>query len=93
MLGDCIDALERTSNLVLEVCIPILIFLLCFAFILDYHLDHSGSNLLVLPACPLLQAPPGAGKTTAIPLALLHHSSFLKGQSILVLEPRIVAAK
>lgn len=41
------------------------------------------------------QAPPGAGKTTAVPLALLCHApEYLKdGQKIIVLEPRRVAAK
>jgi len=41
------------------------------------------------------QAPPGAGKTTTLPLALLLHApSYLSGgKKILVLEPRIVAAK
>ena len=44
----------------------------------------------------ILQAPPGAGKTTVCPLALLlSHPSFLQSSSnrILVLEPRRVAAK
>ncbi|GLI61368.1 hypothetical protein VaNZ11_003732 [Volvox africanus] len=43
----------------------------------------------------VLQAPPGAGKTTVIPLALLRHSpDYLRsGERILVLEPRRVAAK
>ncbi|HMV41005.1 MAG TPA: ATP-dependent helicase HrpB [Leptospiraceae bacterium] len=39
----------------------------------------------------ILQAPPGAGKTTVIPLALLEES-WLKDKSILVLEPRRLAA-
>ncbi|KAF6265234.1 ATP-dependent helicase HrpB [Scenedesmus sp. NREL 46B-D3] len=41
------------------------------------------------------QAPPGAGKTTAVPLALLlHQPQYLRqGQRIVVLEPRRVAAK
>lgn len=52
--------------------------------------------------CPLdffiafsLQAPPGAGKTTVVPLALLRHGPdyLAAGQKILVLEPRRVAAK
>lgn len=40
----------------------------------------------------VLQAPPGAGKTTVVPLALLQED-WLQGQSILVLEPRRVAAR
>lgn len=43
----------------------------------------------------LVQAPPGAGKTTVIPLALLcgAEKSWLKDQTILVLEPRRLAAR
>ncbi|KXZ49486.1 hypothetical protein GPECTOR_21g712 [Gonium pectorale] len=43
----------------------------------------------------VLQAPPGAGKTTVVPLALLaHRPEYLRaGERILVLEPRRVAAK
>ena len=40
----------------------------------------------------VIQAPPGAGKTTAIPLALLSEP-WLKGQKILMLEPRRIAAR
>ncbi len=39
----------------------------------------------------VLQAPPGSGKTTRVPLALLN-KSWLKGRSILMLEPRRLAA-
>jgi ATP-dependent helicase HrpB len=40
----------------------------------------------------VLQAPPGAGKTTRVPLALLD-SSWLGAQRIVVLEPRRLAAR
>ncbi len=40
----------------------------------------------------VLQAPPGAGKTTRVPLALLD-APWLNGQRILLLEPRRVAAR
>ena len=40
----------------------------------------------------MLVAPPGAGKTTRVPLALLDEP-WLKGQKILVLEPRRIAAR
>ena len=40
----------------------------------------------------VLEAPPGAGKTTQVPLALLH-APWLGGQKIIVLEPRRVAAR
>ncbi len=40
----------------------------------------------------VLEAPPGAGKTTAVPLALLTEP-WLAGQTILLLEPRRVAAR
>ena len=47
-----------------------------------------------LAAHPLvvLQAPPGAGKSTALPLDLLHEE-WLAGQSIIMLQPRRVAAR
>lgn len=40
----------------------------------------------------VLQAPPGAGKTTLVPLALLDES-WLHGRKILLLEPRRIAAR
>ncbi len=40
----------------------------------------------------VLQAPPGAGKTTRVPLALLDES-WLQGQTIILLEPRRLAAR
>ncbi len=40
----------------------------------------------------LLQAPPGAGKTTRVPLALLD-ASWCQGRKILMLEPRRLAAR
>ena len=40
----------------------------------------------------VLVAPPGAGKTTRVPLALLA-APWLKGQKILILEPRRIAAR
>ncbi|HEX7815995.1 ATP-dependent helicase HrpB, partial [Dyella sp.] len=40
----------------------------------------------------VLEAPPGAGKTTQVPLALLG-ASWLQGQRILMLEPRRIAAR
>lgn len=41
----------------------------------------------------VLCAPPGAGKTTRVPLALLSDASWLAGRSVLMLEPRRLAAK
>jgi len=41
--------------------------------------------------CAVLQAPPGAGKTTRVPLALLD-APWLAGRKILMLEPRRLAA-
>ena len=46
----------------------------------------EGSNNLVL------QAEPGAGKSTALPLSLLD-ATWLKGKKIIMLEPRRIAAK
>lgn len=40
----------------------------------------------------ILSASPGAGKTTCVPLALLHEL-WLKGQKIIMLEPRRLAAR
>lgn len=40
----------------------------------------------------VLQAPPGAGKTTVVPLALLE-LPWLQKQKIIILEPRRIAAK
>lgn len=40
----------------------------------------------------VLQAPPGAGKTTRVPLALAD-APFLAGRSVIVLEPRRLAAR
>jgi ATP-dependent helicase HrpB len=40
----------------------------------------------------ILQAPPGAGKSTVLPLELLHES-WLRGKKILMLEPRRLAAR
>ncbi len=42
--------------------------------------------------CAVLQAPPGAGKSTGAPLALLD-AGWLKGGRILMLEPRRLAAR
>jgi ATP-dependent helicase HrpB len=47
---------------------------------------------LAVHAAAVLQAPPGAGKTTQVPLALLKER-WLKHQSILILEPRRLAAR
>ena len=41
----------------------------------------------------VLEAPPGAGKTTRVPLALLQEEPWLAGKSILMLEPRRLAAR
>src|SRR5262249_39163146 len=40
----------------------------------------------------VLTAPPGAGKTTRVPLALLD-AAWLEGKKILLLEPRRLAAR
>ena len=51
--------------------------------------------LAALAASPraVLEAPPGAGKTTVVPLALLQADWREPGQKILVLEPRQLAAR
>ena len=42
--------------------------------------------------CVLLQAPPGAGKSTIVPLTLLD-AAWLGGRKVLMLEPRRIAAR
>ena len=49
-------------------------------------------DTLAAHASAVLAAPPGAGKTTRVPLALMD-ASWLKGRKILVLEPRRIAAR
>ncbi len=44
------------------------------------------------PGLAVLQAPPGAGKTTVVPLRLLHEP-WLDGRRIVVLEPRRLATR
>ena len=41
----------------------------------------------------ILVAPPGAGKTTRVPLCLLQEAAWLSGMKILMLEPRRLAAR
>lgn len=43
-------------------------------------------------ACAVLQAPPGAGKTTIVPLAL-RDAAWLGGAKVIMLEPRRLAAR
>ncbi len=47
---------------------------------------------LASPGCAVLAAPPGSGKTTVVPLALLDEP-WLAGQRIVMLEPRRLAAR
>ena len=49
-------------------------------------------NTLKLHNRVVLQAPPGAGKTTAVPIALLDQP-WLQGKQIIILEPRRLAAR
>jgi ATP-dependent helicase HrpB len=53
---------------------------------------HELHTALAARASAVLVAPPGAGKTTRVPLALMHES-WLQGRKILVLEPRRIAAR
>lgn len=54
-------------------------------------LGQLGKTLEAHP-CAVLQAPPGAGKTTCVPLYLLHARGFEKGK-IVMLAPRRLAAR
>jgi len=58
---------------------------------IDEALPELRQSLAAHPAV-VLQAPPGAGKTTHVPLALLNEP-WLAGRSILMLEPRRLAAR
>ena len=57
---------------------------------IDAILPRLQALLATAPAC-VLQAPPGAGKTTRVPLELLT-APWLAGQSMIILEPRRLAA-
>ena len=58
---------------------------------IDAVLGDIRSTLASSP-CAVLVAPPGAGKTTRVPLALLDEP-WAAGGKILVLEPRRLAAR
>jgi ATP-dependent helicase HrpB len=58
---------------------------------IDAVLDQLARTLASHNAAVLV-APPGAGKTTRVPLALLD-APWLKGKKIIVLEPRRIAAR
>ena len=58
---------------------------------IDAVLDEVRAALAAR-ASAVLVAPPGAGKTTRVPLALMNES-WLRGRKILVLEPRRIAAR
>src|SRR5690606_2480236 len=60
-------------------------------FPIDALLPAIREALLLHPRL-VLEAPPGAGKTTRVPLALLD-APWLAGRRILMLEPRRVAAR
>ncbi|WP_454832847.1 ATP-dependent helicase HrpB [Pseudoxanthomonas wuyuanensis] len=61
------------------------------SFPIQALLPQIRASLAVHPRL-VLEAPPGAGKTTQVPLALLDES-WLGGRKILMLEPRRVAAR
>jgi len=50
------------------------------------------TDALATHTCVLLQAPPGAGKSTIVPLTMLD-ASWRDGKKILMLEPRRIAAR
>jgi ATP-dependent helicase HrpB len=58
---------------------------------IDAVLDELGRTLAANNAAVLV-APPGAGKTTRVPLALLD-APWLNGKKIIMLEPRRIAAR
>ena len=58
---------------------------------IDRHLGELGDALAPPGATVVLQAPPGAGKTTRVPLTLLERLG--ERERILMLEPRRIAAR
>jgi ATP-dependent helicase HrpB len=61
----------------------------------QFPVDDVLSSLeaaLAVSRCAVLSAPPGAGKTTRVPL-VLRSAHWLDGQKILMLEPRRLAAR
>ena len=50
------------------------------------------TDAIALNPITLLQAPPGAGKSTVLPLHLLNQN-FLNHKKIIIIEPRRLAAK
>jgi ATP-dependent helicase HrpB len=58
---------------------------------IDAVLDELRAALAARPSAVLV-APPGAGKTTRVPLALMAEA-WLRGRKVLVLEPRRIAAQ
>src|SRR5262245_9285935 len=58
---------------------------------IDAVLDEVRATLAARTSAVLV-APPGAGKTTRVPLALMEEA-WLQGRKILVLEPRRIAAR
>ena len=58
---------------------------------IDAVLDDLGAALAQAPSV-VLQAPPGAGKTTRVPLAV-RDAAWLGGRKVVMLEPRRVAAR
>jgi ATP-dependent helicase HrpB len=64
---------------------------LTHAFPITPLLPEIRASLAAAPRL-VLEAPPGAGKTTQVPLALLD-APWLAGQKILMLEPRRIAAR
>ena len=74
------DELVRTLPRTFDTPLPI-----------DAVLDELGRTLTANNAAVLV-APPGAGKTTRVPLALLD-APWLKNKKIIMLEPRRIAAR
>src|SRR5215212_4149866 len=58
---------------------------------IDAALPELRTALTVRRAA-VLQAPPGAGKSTVVPLALLHEP-WARGKRLIMLEPRRLAAR
>lgn len=57
-----------------------------------YEVIDELKQKLIIASQVILQAPPGAGKSTVLPIALLNEN-WLQGKKIIMLEPRRLAAR
>lgn len=95
---------NKLSSLISHSC-PFFDLVSHFIMTLSLHTNPHTAHLPILSLLPDIQAsleehsniviiaPPGAGKTTTVPLCLLSSSWLEAGQKVLMLEPRRLAAR